>query len=473
MNGIGFHILYDAIDSNQAPLRAAIDHLLPRVINIVGGARKAQAFTFAKEMHLKYLNMRVIWRSWPDDGNHAKDRYKLFYHRDPSGKLIVDDASGCQRWIDDNQEALAAGLTVLTDNESTRADLDVYAEWQAIVIDLTGAKGWKVAVGRFATGNPHEEQYEQLDSMFEALNRWGELHCFSPNEYMSKDPSRNGGNVKRYELAINRAKQIGAWPFPVNIGEFGLLAMDGGNRLDPEAGYHDAKVGLGGKQSARFYIEQWKAWYRPDNVDVCFFCWGGDGTLKWDRCRIDNDYDFIRELLAALDDGELTPMVTHALPQSVAKPADAGIGRKVICRKFRNIRSGPSTLYHDDGDLPIGEIATVYDQRPYPEKLADNSIVNWWWMESEHGNGWIQSTGWAWENYKEVGMPPAVVIPPMVPPVETLPEVKRWAMGFEVVCTDEQGAILEEGFKHIFTGMALIGQIAGAGVRIIRTEVPL
>ncbi len=476
-SSIGFHILYDAIDSNPNPTRARIEKLKPRVINIVGGARKTQAFAFALDLHAKYPDMRIIWRSWPDDGNHVKETYKLIYHRDPAGNLSVDDASGCERWIDDNKEALSSGLTVLTDNESMRADLDVYAEWQAQIMRLTGKKGWKVAVGRFATGNPHEDQYQQLDRMFEALNEWKDFHCFSPNEYMSKDPTRNGGNVKRYELAINRAKQIGAWPFPVNIGEFGILAMEASGRLDPYAGYHDPKVGLSGKDAARFSVDQWKTWYRINDIDACIYCVGGDGSPKWDRCRIDNDDGFMDELISAFEKGELAPMVsTNILPQAISKPTNAGPGRNVICKKFRNIRSGPSTRYHDDGDLPVGAVATVYDQRPQPEKLADGSTVNWWWMESENGNGWIQSTGWVCENVPDPA--PAPVDPPIpVPPVETWPPagtgttpapepVKLWSFGIKVKATESQIRLMQMGFEKIMEGIGYIGLASGAVVDI-------
>jgi len=248
-----------------------------------------------------------------------------------------------------------------------------------------------------------------------------------------------------------------------------------GDELD---GY--IRRGWSGHDYAEWHRNQLEAIFRPyveTGIVKGITTFGYGHTERWRNYDTETDRSFQETMLTLKREGKLS-ISTQILPQSVAKPSNPGVGRKVICRKFRNIRSGPSTRYHDDGDLPDGAIATVYDQHPHPEKLADNSIVNWWWMESENGNGWIQSTGWRWDTIPApapapVDVPPPVVIPPIVPPAEQMPELKRWAMGFEVVCTDEQGTTLEEGLQHIFMGMALIGQIAGAGVRIKRTEVPL
>jgi len=391
-SGISFHVLYDGIDSDPNPLRVALASLQPRVINIVGGARKTQAFTFAIEIKKKYPNMRVIFRNWPDDGIHAIDKYKLVTHRDAFGNLIVDDFSGCQRWLDDNQNYLLAGLTVLTDNESMRADLDVYSEWQAKIMDLAGAKGWSVAVGRFSTGNPPKAQLPQLEKMFRTLFKWGDLHCFSPNEYFSKDPTRNGGNIYRYADATAYAKSIGAWPFPVNIGEFGLLVMDAGGRLDPYAGFKDSKVGLGGAASASFTIAQWKAWYKNEGVDVCLFCWGGDGTPKWERCRIDNDDAFLKILLAAAAYGELEPMTTTpptAIPSTVpAYQPDtftAGMSYRLKTPgSFINIRTSPTGDVV--GQVDDGSIIVVYEEQ---------KALSEFWRRITVGdlNGWISMQG--------------------------------------------------------------------------------
>lgn len=412
-SGLSLHVLYDAIDHDLNPLRMALASLQPRVINIVGGARKTQAFSFAIEVKQKYPSMRVIFRNWPDDGNHAKDKYKLIYHRDAFGNLIVDDASGCQRWIDDNQSYMLAKLTVLADNESMRDDLDVYGEWHARIMDLAGAKGWSVAVGRFATGNPPKANLSKLSSMFKSLARWGDLHCFSPNEYMSKDASRNGGNINRYVDALDYAKSINAWPFPVNIGEYGLLLMDASGRLDPEAGYKDGRVGIGGRNAARLCIDQWKQWYKPNDIDASLFCWGGDGTAKWERCRIDNDADFLKVLLDAATTGELEPMGTKPLqPNYTADPVTVGNQYRVSTPgTFVNIRNAPMTTADKVGEVDNDAVVTVTDER-----VAGGEI----WRQVVNVNkvsGWLSMQGGN-VKMKPYVIPPVIVdTPPVSDPV--------------------------------------------------------
>lgn len=284
------------------------------------------------------------------------------------------------------------------------------------------------------------------------------LHLYAPDTY-----------IATLAGLVGRCATLGIRCPSVYITEFGLDTEFEGDKLDGYFGRMASDV------YARWHAEQIDEDgplrpYVEAGIVKGVTTFGYGHTSRWIRYDVEPDRVFQETMLALKREGKLS-ISTQTLPQSVAKPADAGIGRKVICRKFRNIRSGPSTRYHDDGDLPAGATCTVYDQRPYPEKLADNSIVNWWWMESDQGNGWIQSTGWRYDAIPAPAPAPVDVPPVIVPPVETLPEVKRWAMGFEVVCTDAQGATLEDGFRRIFEGMALIGQIAGAGVRIKRTEV--
>lgn len=426
-SGISFHVLYDAIDSDANPLRVAVASLQPRVINIVGGARKTQAFTFAIEMKKKYPSMRVIFRSWPDDGNHDTEKYKLKYHRDTFGNLIVDDASGCQRWVDDNSNYLLAGLTVLTDNESMRADLDVYSEWQSRIMDLTGTKGWSVAVGRFATGNPPKAQLPQLQSMFRALLKWGDLHCFSPNEYFSNNPTRNGGNVYRYQDAVDYAKSIGAWPFPVNIGEFGMLVMDASGRLDPEAGFKDSKIGLSHRDAARFTINTWADWYKAEGVDVCIYCWGGDGSAKWERCRVDNDSDFLKVLLDAATIGELEPLTIKSTPTPVPKPtptvpapAYTGIPQTIVVKGNASwyLRTEPDLHADIVGSVKVGESIDLYTSTIQP-----NGGANYFYVHRATAPSGESVSGWLAYVMPVTAPLPPVVIPDNPPPSDPVPSV--------------------------------------------------
>lgn len=449
-SGISYHVIYDGIHNHTQQLIDHITIMRPRVINIVGGAMKREAFVFAKNLKVVFPNMRVIFRNYPDDGNHAVERYKLITHRDDSGKLIVDDASGCQRWVDDNAEYLSAGLTVLTDNESVRDDLDVYAEWQARVMELCTPKQWALAVGRFATGNPRENQYAQLTRMYQALSNSMGLHTWSPNEYMSKKPEWNGGNVQRYENGYKQCEKIPCLYPVTSIGEWGICYSPAAGQLDPYKGYKSAEVGMGGKATARFYIDQWKAWYRPLNVDVCLYCWGAVDQ-KWQTFRVDNDPELLAVLEAAARSGELEPITSLSKPPEVI-PVPPAIPpavevfvpptneqtkpRRYRLQQTRNIRTMPSGTAPIVQELPMGKTILVYEGSRRPGLVGD-MWHDWLYGQISGGIvGWISITGiqWTEANATSTGEIPVVIPPPATdtPPPAPAPVETPTAPFFEV-----------------------------------------
>lgn len=470
-SGLSFHVIYDGIADDPNSLRVAIATLRPRVINLVSGARKAQAFSFAIELLKKYPNMRVIYRDWPDDGLHATDKYKLKWHSDAFGNLIVDDYSGCQRWVDDHQNFLLAGLTVLTDNESVNDTMHVYAAWQAKIMDLCGAKGWKVAVGRFAVGNPREADYARMGAMWRALAKWHPLHTFSPNEYLPQDIKDASGMVGRYLLGIQAAKAMTppAWPFDVSIGEYGVVyrAPDGG--LDAYAGYSDSRIAWSGAKAFKYLYDQWVKWYKPYGVDVSIFCWGDDDVRKWSRFRIDTDNGFIKALTDAHEAGELQPMATAPLnpPYSVT-PLTANSKYKIstpsgAAGSIVNLRNAPVvTTTSDIGDVPHGAIVTALE-----EMVAGAEY--WVKIRLEGGQeGWVsrQANKVTFTPYT----PPVVVEPePPIPPAETL---YAYTLSFTLRSPAIEAARLtaiENGLKAIISGMAWLGQ--GIGTAEVEVKV--
>lgn len=416
-SGLSYHILYDGIHNQTQPLLDHLDILKPRVINVVGGAQKAEAFAFAKLLKERYSGLRVIWRNYPDDGNHDKERYKLKYHRTDNGQLIVDDASGCQRWVDDNAEYLQAGLTVLTDNESVRADLDVYAAWQAGVMDICTPKQWAVAVGRFATGNPQAYQYAQLDVMWRKLADSMNLHTFSPNEYARRTWEGNGGNIKRYEEAFKRCEALPVYYPQTSIGEWGVCYSPAPGQLDPEKGYRHSLVNMSGAEYARFVIDNWKAWYKPLNVDICVYCWGGTDA-KWATFRVDSDRDFLTAIEQAAKMGELEP-VTTSKPVDITKPeytpAPVEIGKRYMLRSptgnRRILHRAPMLASENVASIPDGSTIMV---------LGEQAVKNDWWRKvsfTDKGvtlQGWISMDGGLVKFQSLTTEFPAVTLPPAI-----------------------------------------------------------
>lgn len=467
-SAFSFHVIYDAIDHDPNPLRMAIASLRPRVINIVGGARKTQAFTFAVELQKKYPNMRVIFRNYPDDGLHAIDKYKLVWHRDTAGNLIVDDYSGCQRWVDDNQNYLLAGLTVLTDNESVNDNMDMYAAWQAKIMDLCGTKSWKVAVGRFAVGNPREADYARMKVMWQALAKWHPLHTWSTNEYIPQDIAFAGGMIGRYQLGINAAKAIGAWPFDVSIGEYGVVYRKPDGGLDANAGYKDNRINWTGTKAFRYLFDNWTKWYKANSVDACIYCWGGDGSDKWERFRVDNDNDFIKALLDSAGRGELTPMEAQATaptkpnyPPQVFTP-----GEKYTLQAADNSGTNVRTAPIVDATNKIGN---ALPDKSIVKLLEERSIGVDYWMKISTDTiqeGWLSRRGGA-VTFTPVPViidPPPVVIPTPEPepvPTETL---YTYTMSFKIlspVIPANRLTAMENGIKAILAGVVSLG--AGLG----------
>lgn len=412
-SGISLHIIHDAIYQQLPALYATLDSIRPRVVNVVGGARKNEAFALAVELLKRYPAMRVIYRSYPDDGNHALVKYKLITHRDTFGNLILDDASGAFRWIADNEAALRAGLTVLTDNESVRDDMDVYALWQSVIMDECAKHGWKVAVGRFAVGNPREADYSRMATMWRSLARHHPLHTWSPNEYLPPNLADAGGMLGRYKLGIAAAKAIGAWPFDVSIGEYAVVYRHGGGTLDADAGYKDSRIGWSGKQAARFLINQWKTTYKPDGVDCAVYCYGDSDGGRWSRFRVDNDGGFMDELKQAAQSGELEPipMAVKPLP-TVPEPSNKGEGQPITIEIKQNythinLRTLPSTTGTDIGNIVRGEKGVIY-----PSSITSDGGYNWYWFERNVTPSGEGSKGWITYKMPVISIP----LPPDTPP---------------------------------------------------------
>lgn len=288
------------------------------------------------------------------------------------------------------------------------------------------------------------------------------LHLYGPDRYIDT----LGG-------LVGRCAWLDIPCPPVYVTEYGLDSVFSG---DPQNGYVGRMPGDG---YARWHANELAGVLRPYAErgivrGVTTFGYGHTG--KWIGYDVEPDRVFQDTMITLKEEGKLSiPVIPIA--QSVAKPTNPGPGRKVICRKFRNIRSGPSTRYHDDGDLPAGTLCTVYDQAPMTEVLADGSRVSWWWMESEKGNGWIQSTNWVCENAPVTPEPPptpAPVTPPATPaPAEppTQPNaVKLWAIGLKIKATEAQKQVLLDGLEHLLLACAMIGQAVGAEIEVVAKE---
>lgn len=290
---IGIDILYDELSPNELEAAAAWVRKgqLPYT-GVFAGARWDQAPDYARYL-VQTTGTTVILRNINADGGIPNIPKDDGIH----SRMSADE--WFQRHCAPYKTRLGTELSkikLMTDNESVRADMDTYADWMTRAMDLAGAAGIGIVVGRTATGNPSESQYAQMDSMWRGLAKWKGLHLYSPNEYHAQTPQLSGGHVYRYHLAWERCKQLGI-PTPVTvIGEYGFLKSSGG-RLDPEAGWR--RAGLSGAGAAEMDIAYDRAWYAPYNVFLLAYAWSGF-TTRWKDCNV-NDGGWL-DTIAAYND---------------------------------------------------------------------------------------------------------------------------------------------------------------------------
>ena len=159
MSSISYHVLIDDLDQKHIDeLFEHLRRLQPNYINIKGGERFEKAMQFVERASYEIPSTKCIIRKWPDDG--ILKRYN--YNVDQWWYDIIRPLEG---WL------LKYKPIWLVDNESMEDNLTDYSNAQAQVMDLMGNKGLPVAVGRFSAGNPRENQYSQLDSMWQGLKK--------------------------------------------------------------------------------------------------------------------------------------------------------------------------------------------------------------------------------------------------------------------------------------------------------------
>lgn len=274
MPKIGYHIVID--DISNGDLDKLLLHIMrykPEYVNVKGGERFDKAMQFVERMSYNAPDTKVILRKWPDDGILARynyDAYSWFEH----------EIYPLLNWLKRYKPLW------LLDNESMSDDLKPYAQASYTAMELMANHDLNLAVGRFATGNPKEHQYQQLDKMWEGLKKWYDLHIFSPNEYFEKPDKISGsGSIFRYHLAWNRCKeQYNFYPRTV-IGEFGLAVG-----YDPHKGFR--KINLDENvygDLCNFYFSRY---YAPYEVPVCMFSvgvWNGFEIGESFRTYLENN----------------------------------------------------------------------------------------------------------------------------------------------------------------------------------------
>lgn len=254
---LSYHVLVDSItDTELDQLLTHLKEYKPPYINIMGGSKFQQAQALVEWLYWEIPETTVILRRWPDDGLIKKYNYDmdLWYN-----EVIKPH----EQWLKKYQPIW------LLDNESVEDDLRPYAKASAEAMDIMGAKGLRLAVGRFAAGNPKEHQYAELDEMWKVLKRWG-FHIWSPNEYFDKPEIGFGsGSIARFLHGLNRCKDKFSFVPEIVIGEFGLA-----NNYNPFSSWRETS--LTEEEYANLCLAYDRMWYQPYGITACIFSVG-----KW------------------------------------------------------------------------------------------------------------------------------------------------------------------------------------------------
>ncbi len=299
---LSYHVITDTITNTELDqLLIHLKEYRPPYINIMGGASFEQAQQLVEKLYYELPEIDVILRQWPDDGLIKKFNYNMESWYD---KIIKP----YEIWLKQYQPIW------LLDNESTEDDLTDYAHASKRAMNLMGNAGLRLAVGRFATGNPKEHQYEQLDAMWLGLKKWNRAHIWSPNEYFDMPTTVSGsGSIARFELGLARCKELGFTP-EIVIGEFGLAAD-----YNPHLGFKG--IGLDETKYAKLCLAYDKQWYHPKGITVCVFSVG-----KWHGFEVSSDF------FSTVQNDK--PATTPPLPIEEKKPKGCfEIIRKIISKR--------------------------------------------------------------------------------------------------------------------------------------------
>lgn len=265
---LGFHFVDNIYSDSQIRENInLINRANPPYVNILGGMQYREALGFA--IHVaNNTNTRVIFRHYinqSDDGMHTRIS--------PEG------------WVN-NVLSLYDNLNliVLTDNESMSGDLRRYSDWHARVIELCSKMNVKVAVGRFATHNPPENQFWQLDSMFEAMRKYPDTAILSPNVYWSNNTKNYDGLINAKKLA-QYGRRIAGSNMRCVIGEYGIAEEING-RLDPYQGW--GSTNLTGKEYIDNAHNLHLQYLLPFDIQVCLYSIGAWPIGK-DTFSLDSD----------------------------------------------------------------------------------------------------------------------------------------------------------------------------------------
>lgn len=410
-----------------------------------------ERFDMAQVTVIEATHPKEAWATAKEIQRRRGGKTDIFYRRWreklADEKMVTNTTP--EEFVRYMQDVMEAGFVASVYNEAQQSPMTPLTLYSVGVIERTAPRGWRTVHFKTATGTPigyHGEQpdgYAESDSLLRLaiemntapMNRGDKpLVHFAPHAYFSTQGGVGGHTDRPLEL-VRRVIQLHLDPryLPISIGETGLIEMTvkgkitdahGGWRkvMNNAAAYANvygavasqwAKLGIvshlygvGDQQTENNVPGQW---YNFNLARV---------TAFWDALELlmkDGRFQIVQSKPAPVDP---PPVVVKPPGQFIPKPEKATRPREYIVESFRNIRSGPSVKYRDDGNLEPGDIVTVFEEPSTPEIDSDGLTYIWQWVESEKGNGWVRRTGWSLKRVT----PPTVEVPTTPPQPPPAPE---------------------------------------------------
>jgi hypothetical protein len=329
---------------------------------------------------------KVVYRDyWPEQG-------------DDNLHLKVKPAA----WFDHMAGLnLPADTIIIAGNEPTRQYPEL-VDWSLESMDLARARGWRLAVGSFSTGNPSQFDWDDvLLPLLEALqDGW---HVLSTHEYITTAfKISTPWHVGRFKYALDACRVHGLKPPRIFITETGLDVTGSWQSLGLSAAAFAGEVG----QAVR---EVW----RPAGVEMAALFSLGAWSIEHSGHTWEFDVTPALEELAKIGQEEPMPDLETLYDCTLRVLSDTG----------SNLRAAPDTSAARVAGLARGEYAAICGDRATEDGWAwahvtVNGITGWIALEKIDGSMTTLATVTPGEPAPE---PTPVPEPQPEPPVEEPP----------------------------------------------------
>lgn len=402
-NCIGANVLDSAlVDPGRAWDR--IGQVDMAAVTVLDASHPAQAMAFAQRLRRERPETLVVYRRYREDLPDAT----LWQHVTPA------------QFVELFRPALEIGCYAATHCEAAPEDLTRLADFEADVLEMTAAKGWRLGVFKMSTGSPsgykgeqpdHYAAFDRLWRLMAEVNRpMADANQFPlalalPHAYFQQD-GLGGGMLDRHPEIHRRAIDLKINPLliPIHIGEAAALWEPRPGVFDANAGYKDPRLQLDSISYAHMTYQVIKAhWLKGGHVPHLWSL--GESVGGWMSRTFDllHDDDYWEALAGLAADGSLSLKAGYGHPAPEPEPTNSWRGyfwaRSIPARlsgENLRVRNSPGTEYTINAIIPPEGVDGAYvpliqldfvDQHP---DTVNGVAGNWQPVFLDGGDrGWV------------------------------------------------------------------------------------